>query len=56
MNPPTPGAVCRGDFTRLSLTDAPLAQRDVWGSADWCRSYNRRNRVEGFFGDQKDEA
>lgn len=56
INPPTAGAVCQGNYTRFSLTDTPLAQRHLWGTPDWYRSYNRRNRVEGFFGNLKDEA
>ncbi len=48
--------VCAQATKRFNAADIPLAQRDLHGSRDWYASWNRRNRVEGFFGNIKDEA
>ena len=49
-------AVCSNRYTRIDANDLPLHQRDLFGSAEWHRSYARRGRVEGFFGNLKNDA
>lgn len=59
LTPPTvarKGTVCAQATKRFAAADIPLAQRDLHGSRNWYASWNRRNRVEGFFGNLKDEA
>ena len=59
LTPPTvarKGTVCAQATKRFNAADIPLAQRDLHGSREWYASWNRRNRVEGFFGNLKDEA
>jgi hypothetical protein len=37
-------------------TNLPLSQRELYAAKEWFFSYSRRNRVEGFFGNTKNEA
>ena len=53
---PMPGTVCTKKFTTFAASELPLSQREQYGSIDWYVSMNRRNRVEGFFGNLKDKA
>ena len=49
-------AVCSNRHTRIDANDLPLHQRDLFGSTEWHHSYARRGRVEGFFGNLKNDA
>lgn len=51
-----PNTVCSKKFTTFSADDIPLSQRELHGSTEWYFSTSRRNRVEGFFGNLKNEA
>jgi len=50
------GSVCSKKYTRIHATDMPLNQEDQFGSFEWSMSMMRRNLVEGFFGNLKNEA
>lgn len=53
---PMAGSVCTKKYTTFAAHELPLSQREQYGSFDWYLSMNRRNRVEGFFGNLKDKA
>jgi hypothetical protein len=35
---------------------ATTRQRHYWGSANWMKGFNRRSRVEGWFGTPKNDS
>ena len=51
-----PGDICSNAYTTFAPDELPLAQRQLFGSKDWFFSYSRRSRVEGYFGNLKNEA
>jgi len=51
-----PGGVCTKKFKTFQFDQVPLAQRELFGSYEWYQSMNRRNAVEGFYGNVKDHA
>ena len=50
------GDVCSQSYTTFDAHEIPLSQRELYGTAEWYFSFSRRNRVEGFFGNTKNEA
>jgi hypothetical protein len=48
--------VCGQEKARITRQELPYWQPDLYGSASWYRSYNRRNRIEGIFGNLKNDA
>lgn len=53
---PLPRTVCTQKYTTFDAEDIALPQRELHGTTEWYKSVNRRNRVEGFFGNLKDSA
>jgi hypothetical protein len=53
---PLPHTVCTQKYTTFDAEDLALSQRELHGTTEWYKSVNRRNRVEGFFGNLKDSA
>jgi hypothetical protein len=51
-----PGGVCSKQFTTFQASELPHGQRELYGSLAWFFSYHRRSRVEGIFGNAKNEA
>ena len=52
--PAARGAVCTRAHTSFALEDLPLAQRHIFGSLEWYRSYSRRGTsVETYFANLK---
>ena len=49
-------SVCTRKYTTFQAADLPLSQRELYGSKEWFDSMNRRNPVEGFYGNLKDQA
>ena len=55
-NPARLPKVCGQEKARVAREELPFWQPDLYGSADWYASYNRRNRIEGIFGNLKNDA
>ena len=51
-SPRTTPAICGQTKSRLQMTELPFWQHLAFGSEQWYRSVNRRNRVEGIFGNK----
>jgi hypothetical protein len=58
FNPPSPEGhlVCTQNTTTFDASELPLSQRDLYKTAEWTRSYGRRNAVESGFGNAKNMA
>jgi hypothetical protein len=55
--PADPPACCnQRTITVPGDIDAKSRQRHYWGSRDWIKSFSRRSRVEGWFGNLKNET
>jgi hypothetical protein len=48
--------VCGQQKARVQRDELPYWQPDLYGSTEWYASYNRRNRIEGIFGNLKNDA
>ncbi|GEO28283.1 hypothetical protein TAE01_00930 [Terrabacter aerolatus] len=48
--------VCGQEKSRISRDELPYWQPDLYGSKAWYDSFNRRNRIEGIFGNLKNDA
>lgn len=49
------GCCTQRTITVPGHVDAKSRQRHYWGSRDWIKSFARRSRVEGYFGNLKSE-
>ncbi|MGY1884841.1 hypothetical protein ACI799_06010 [Blastococcus sp. SYSU DS0753] len=49
-------AICGQQKSRVQMTELPFWQPTAHGSAQWWDSFNRRNRIEGIFGNVKNDA
>jgi hypothetical protein len=49
-------AICGQQKSRVEADELPFWQELLYGSAEWNASWQRRNRVEGVFGNIKNEA
>lgn len=47
---------CRQSTMTVPESESTLYQRDRWGTPAWEKSYSRRTRVEGYFGNLKGSA
>lgn len=59
LDPPAPAAhrcCSQRTITVPGDVDYKSRQRHYWGSRDWISSFNRRTRVEGWFGNLKDRS
>ena len=59
FTPATPARlpkVCAQEKARIAREELPFWQPHLYGSADWYASYNRRNLIEGVFGNLKNDA
>lgn len=48
--------ICGQQKSRVQATELPFWQPLQHGSTEWCDSWNRRNHVEGLFGNVKNDA
>lgn len=55
-NPRQVPKLCGQEKSRVHATELPFWQELPYGSADWWDSWNRRNLVEGLFGNVKNDA
>ena len=53
---PIAGVVCTKKCQTFQADEVPLSQRELFGSRESYDAVNRRNAVEGFFGNIKDHA
>ena len=59
LNPPSqapPPCCTQRTITVPGDIDPKSRQRHYWGSRDWIRSFRRRSRVEGWFGNLKNDS